>query len=105
MHVIIPNLIFINLIFIKHLNKNPSKTIYQARKLFNPVQNGWDQSTTPVTISADGLTALNVAENSEGYVVTAVHAFPVDSAKHCRLDNFPGTIIYYFEVKQRTFGQ
>jgi hypothetical protein len=37
-------------------------------------------------------------------MVFAVHAFPVDSPKHCRLDNFPGTIIYYFEVKQRTFG-
>jgi hypothetical protein len=77
----------------------------QAKKLYNPWQNGWDQSISPaVTISADGLTALNVGENSQGYVILAVHGFPAESPKDCRLDNFPGTIIYYFEVKQRTFG-
>jgi hypothetical protein len=55
-----------------------------------------------VTISPDGLTALNA--DSHGYMVFAMHGFPAASPKHCRVGNFPGTIIYYFEVKQQTFG-
>jgi hypothetical protein len=82
--------------------------IYQTIKLFNPEQNGWWQSTNrAVRISPDGLTvtsSLN-ATNLQKHHIFAMHGFPAFSPNHCRLelDNFPGTIIYYFEVKQTTF--
>jgi hypothetical protein len=74
---------------------------YQTKKLFNPSENGWGKSIMPTRISPDGLTVTNII-NTKNYVF-AMHAFPANSSKDCRLDNFPGTIIYYFEVKQTTF--
>jgi hypothetical protein len=95
----------LNFTFYKDIQKKFHLQIfYQAKKLFNPEQNGWNQYTTRARISRDGLTviAINAATHTR-HNAFAVHAFPAATPNDCRLDNFPGTIIYYFEVKQTTF--
>jgi hypothetical protein len=67
----------------------------------NPKQNVWSGTNTKVTISADGLNAINV--NDERMDVFAVKGFAI-SGENCPRENFPGTIIYYFEVTQRSSG-
>jgi hypothetical protein len=49
-----------------------------------------------VTISEDGLNASNI--NRMGVIIYAMEGFQI-SGEHCRKDNFPGTICYYYEVK------
>jgi hypothetical protein len=43
------------------------------------------------------------ASSTNGFAnVFAVHPFPI-SGPHYRADDFPGTILYYYEVKGRLF--
>jgi hypothetical protein len=61
----------------------------------NP-RNRWNRTNTGATITADG---LNVSNNINGFPnVFAEQPFPI-SGQLCRMDEFPGTILYYYEVK------
>jgi hypothetical protein len=58
--------------------------------------NRWSKSNSNVTISQNG---LNVSNNTnEWQDVFAVQTFLI-SGPQCRMDEFPGTILYYYEVK------
>jgi hypothetical protein len=57
--------------------------------------NGWNGANTRATVSADG---LNVRNNIVRLPkVFAEQAFPISG--QCRVDGFPGTILYYYEIK------
>jgi hypothetical protein len=63
----------------------------------NPGPNSWNLTKTKTTISANGLEAVN--NKDEWLNVFAVKGFPI-CVEHSREDNFPGTIVYYFEVME-----
>jgi hypothetical protein len=46
-----------------------------------------------VTVSENG---LSVENGYQWNAIFAVHGFPI--TEHCRRNNFPGTIFYYFEA-------
>jgi hypothetical protein len=50
-----------------------------------------------VKVSKDGLIASNI-DRRLGVILYAKEGFPI-SGEHCREDNFPGTICFYYEVK------
>jgi hypothetical protein len=63
----------------------------------NPEQNGWEFSNTRAMISFN---ELCVSDNRGTWLnVFAQKGFPI-SGELTRTDNFPGTILYYFEVTQ-----
>jgi hypothetical protein len=71
---------------------------FQSIRLRNPEQNGWEVSNTDAIISFNGL----YASDNTGFIwhnVFAKKGFPI-SGELSRTDNFPGTILYYFEVTQ-----
>jgi hypothetical protein len=86
--------------FPKTLSSNISSTnvgmpYFQTKRVCNPDRNGWNRATTRATVSGDGLRACS------SDIMTYIYAekgFPI-SGKHYRVDSFPGTIIYYYEVK------
>jgi hypothetical protein len=60
----------------------------------NPKANRW--TGAKVKISGNGLKASTRA-NPFKYYLVAEKGFII-SPEHCRKDNFPGTILYYYEV-------
>jgi hypothetical protein len=52
-------------------------------------------ANTRATVAADGLNVINKVSRP---TIFAVEPFPI-SGPHCRVDEFPGTICYYYEVK------
>jgi hypothetical protein len=71
---------------------------FQSKRLRKPTGNAWGRSNAEITISNGG---LNASKNTNGWQFRNVYAekvFPI-SGEHSREDNFPGTILYYYEVK------
>jgi hypothetical protein len=57
------------------------------------------------TVSEDGkatVDGLSVSNRFQWNAIFAVHGFPI--TEHCRKNNFPGTIVYYFEAKGEDKG-
>jgi hypothetical protein len=50
-----------------------------------------------VKVSDDGTNASKIDRRLR-VILNAMEGFPI-SGEHCREDNFPGTICYYYEVK------
>jgi hypothetical protein len=73
------------------------RLLIKCKRLQNPKGNGLCRPKTKVKISSDGLKAKNINQN-EWHYVFAKKGFAV-SGVHSRPDNYPGTILYYFEVK------
>jgi hypothetical protein len=71
--------------------------IFKVKKLGNPKENVWNGTNRNATISADGLQASK--GTSEWLNLSASKGFAI-SVEQCRMDHFPGTILYYFEVTQ-----
>lgn len=71
------------------------KCKFQSKRLMNPQQNEWEVSNTGAIISFNGL-CVSVNTGFEQHVF-ARQGFPI-SGELCRPDNFPGTVVYYFEV-------
>jgi hypothetical protein len=65
----------------------------KTKRIRNPKGNGWEKGNTTATIL--GLKAHN--PNKCGRLVFAIEGFAI-SPEICRKDEFPGTILYYFEV-------
>jgi hypothetical protein len=59
--------------------------------------NRWNGTNTRATVATDGLTVSNTNAN-EYPNVFAEQPFTI-SGPQCRMDDFPGTILYYYEVK------
>jgi hypothetical protein len=71
---------------------------FQSKRFGNSVGNGWSRSNPEITISNCG---LNASRNPNGFLFQNVYAekgFPI-SGQNSREDNFPGTILYYYEIK------
>jgi hypothetical protein len=68
---------------------------FQSKLLRNPEQNGWEVFNTGAIISSNGLLANNNIGTWRN--VIAKKGFPI-TEELSRKDNFPGTILYYFEV-------
>jgi hypothetical protein len=68
------------------------------RQAQNPAENQWGSATTDAIISPDGLTA-SVALGMPEEHVYAIEGFPI-VRRLCRNGNFPGTILYYYEVTE-----
>jgi hypothetical protein len=68
---------------------------FQSKRVQNPQQNGWEVSYTRAIISSNGL----LASDSTGawQNVFAKKGFPI-TGELSRIDKFPGTILYYFEI-------
>jgi hypothetical protein len=72
---------------------------FQSKRLRNPDENGWEVSNTGAIISSNGLLD---SRNTGAYPnIFAKKGFPI-SDELSRTDNFPGTIVYYFEVTNLT---
>jgi hypothetical protein len=68
----------------------------KTKRVRNPRGNHWNKTTTIATVAADGLRVNNCTDELPN--VFAVQAFPI-FGPHCRMDNYPGTILYYYEIK------
>jgi hypothetical protein len=80
---------------------NVSVTLKGVR-LGNPPGNAWNKSNTKATISGDGLQANSSVEREYEFVY-AEKGFGIHW-KYSRKVNFPGTILYYFEITQMSFA-
>jgi hypothetical protein len=85
--------------FFRNLISITSTTYFQSKRLRNPERNAW-KSSTEIIISNGGVNAI---KNTNGFQFQNVYAvaekgFPI-SVADCRMDHFPGTICYYYEVK------
>jgi hypothetical protein len=70
---------------------------FQSKRLGNPKQNGWEVSNTDAIISSNS-NGLLASDNTGAWLnVFAKKGFPI-TGQLSRTDNFPGTILYYFEV-------
>jgi hypothetical protein len=67
----------------------------KTKRVRNPHGNHWDRNNTRATIAADG---LHVYVSRGRQTVYAEQSFPI-SGLLSRVDEFPGTILYYYEVK------
>jgi hypothetical protein len=77
--------------------------LIKCKKVCNPKKNVWDGSNTKATISNDGLNARNEYDTiGNRRIVFAEKAFAI-SGENCRIGQFPGNIIYYFEVTQKAY--
>jgi hypothetical protein len=79
---------------VKHVNLNII-TIFKGKIVANPRGIVWDGSNTAASISECGLKAINNTDDSQWVFATEGYAI---SGEQCRKENFPGTIVYYFEV-------
>jgi hypothetical protein len=73
----------------------------KTKRLCNPAEgNSWNRRKLGINqiVSENGLDA-DPSANYWIRVLYAQHGFPI-SIENTRADNFRGTIIYYFEVKQ-----
>jgi hypothetical protein len=68
----------------------------QSKRVRNPEQNGWEVSKTDAKISSNGLVASHITK-FYWESIYAKKGFPI-TGELTRTDNFPGTILYYFEV-------
>jgi hypothetical protein len=70
---------------------------FKTKRLQIPKANYWNRCNKEAIICPqDGLTAAN-ASIKEAVNVSAMEGFPI-AAELCRNDEYPGTIVYYFEV-------
>jgi hypothetical protein len=69
---------------------------FQSKRLRNPEQNAWNNSSTNAIISFNGLQASDYREHLS--IVFANKGFSISGELARKEDNFPGTIMYYFEV-------
>jgi hypothetical protein len=67
---------------------------FKTKRVGNPGQNCLNR-TTEAIISTDGLYVSSIFSRTNIY---AEKGFAI-TGKHARADSFPGTIIYYYEVK------
>jgi hypothetical protein len=71
----------------------------QIGKRLEKIQgNRWDAKKTKAQISAGGLVASSDEADELFHAVYAEKGF--DISGDCRIDNFAGTSLYYFEVRQ-----
>jgi hypothetical protein len=82
-----------NVINFVKLNAN-----FKSKRLRNPLKNGWNRSNTNAIISFNGLQVSDYREHFS--IVFAKKGFPISGELSRKEDNFPGTILYYFEVIQ-----
>jgi hypothetical protein len=68
---------------------------FKIKRLRNSHGNHWNGTHTTATVAADG---LNVSITNGFPNVLAEQPFPI-SGPLSRMDEFPGTILYYYEVK------
>jgi hypothetical protein len=74
------------------------KCNFKSKRLSNPEQNGWKSSNTNALIFFNGRYA---SDNSGGdSIVFAKKGFHISGELPRKESNFPGTILYYFEVTQ-----
>jgi hypothetical protein len=76
-------------------------TYLKARRFVKLEANRWDESkcsTNNATISTDGLQATKNSRK-EWTCICAEHGFHLPGLNY-RMDNFPGTIVHYFEITQ-----
>jgi hypothetical protein len=73
-------------------------SVFESKRLVNPIGNRLNQANCKVKISPDGLKANSNEKNGWQYVF-AEQAFCISGEKFWT-DNFPGTIMYYFEVME-----
>ena len=71
---------------------------FKTKRLVNPRENRWSSQSANINvgISCDGLKASNTNEH-EWLTFYAEKGFAI-SGENRRMDDFPGTILYYFEV-------
>jgi hypothetical protein len=83
---------------------NQKRNPFFQKQLGNPKGNRFHESNRNVKISQDGLKVENIKDTRPRPHVYAEQGFDIsgDSRKE---DNFTGTIIYYFEVKQISPGE
>jgi hypothetical protein len=67
----------------------------------NPRGNNWDAKKTKATVSANGLEAGN--NKAEWVNVYAMKGFNI-SRQFSRMNNFPNTTLYYYEVTQKDWA-
>jgi hypothetical protein len=79
------------------LSEMATLRLIMSKRLQNPHGNGLFRPKTKAKISSNGLKANNVHQN-EWHYVFAQKGLAI-SGVDARLDNYPGTILYYFEVK------
>jgi hypothetical protein len=80
------------------MNVSLSSHSLKGVRLGNPRGNGWNKSNTKAIISEDGLQANSSAEQEYQFVY-AEKGFGIHW-RYSRKVNFPGTILYYFEIPQ-----
>ena len=80
----------------KNISAFIKNILFKTTQLRNPQGNVW-RSSTGITFSNGGLNA-NVNNSNEWLEIYAEKGFPI-SVADCRKDHFPGTILYYYEVK------
>jgi hypothetical protein len=81
----------------KALNNYVKCNIFKTKRLCNPKGIRWVETKNKAKISEDGLKATSTADRYSRQYVLSEKGFAI-SGEDCRKDNFPGTIIYYFEV-------
>jgi hypothetical protein len=68
------------------------KRYFKTKRVCNPGQNTWNKTTAGAMIPMGNWTYCRTNIYAEkGFAI---------SGKHSRADGFPGTIIYYYEVKK-----
>jgi hypothetical protein len=70
--------------------------INKTKRVRNPHANRWNKNNTTAKVAADGLHVSSYTLGSPN--VFAEQPFLI-SGPQCRMDEFPGTILYYYEVK------
>jgi hypothetical protein len=68
---------------------------FKSKQLRNPNGNGWKE-TKKVRISRDGLKAID--KNDDVWPLYAKKGFNISAGAVRKKDNYPGTILYYYEV-------
>jgi hypothetical protein len=77
------------------LQINLPKYKFQSKRFTNPIKNGWEIFNRSVIISFNGLSARIITGITQS--VSAKKGFPI-TGELSRTNNFPGTILYYYEV-------
>jgi hypothetical protein len=69
----------------------------KSKRLRNPKQNGWTEPRKEGPLTSQLHASNNSNDVDGGITVWSEKGFPI-SGKLSRKDDFPGTIIYYYEV-------
>jgi hypothetical protein len=92
--------------FDNRVNKFNELIEFKTKRVCNPHGNLWSRANTTAIIATHGLKVVNnnfpsfanVRNNVRYPTIFAEQPFHI-SGPQCRVDGFPGTILYYYEVK------